>query len=177
VETLGVLLIRYSALCRTWTTKESRMISEDSDSPAVSKLVSVPGIAALAILGIAILGLSRLFGAETILREVATEVVAGLGNAILILAIFGLFFRSGLERVLRRAPGGDTLAESAERLREILQDLDQNNRGMGESRYEAKLDHIEESVQSLANEGVPKLQREVKELRRLMLNAGYEREN
>jgi hypothetical protein len=153
------------------------MISEDSDSPAVSKLVSVPGIAALAILGIAILGLSRLFGAETILREVATEVVAGFGNAILILAIFGLFFRSGLERVLRRAPGGDTLAESAERLREILQDLDQNNRGMGESRYEAKLDHIEESVQSLANEGVPKLQREVKELRRLMLNAGYEREN
>ncbi len=153
------------------------MTNEDSESPAVSKLVSAPGIAALAILGIAILALSRLFGAETILREVATEVVAGFGNAILILAIFGLFFRSGLERVLRRAPGGDTFAEFAERLREILQDLDQNNRGMGESRYEAKLDHIEESVQSLANEGVPKLQREVKELRRLMLNAGYEREN
>jgi hypothetical protein len=153
------------------------MTNEDSESPAVSKLVSAPGIAALAILGIVILALSRLFGAETILREVVTEVVAGFGNAILILAIFGLFFRSGLEQVLRRAPGGDTLAESAERLGKILQDLDQNNRGMGESRYEAKLDHIEEGVQSLANEGVPKLQREVKELRKLMLNAGYEREN
>ncbi len=152
------------------------MTSEDSESPVVSKLVSVPGIAALAILGIAILALSRLFGAETILREVVTEVVAGFGNAILILAIFGLFFRSGLERVLRRAPGGDTMAESAERLREILQDLDQNDRGMGESRYEAKLDHIEEGVQSLANEDVPELKREVKELRRLMLDAGYGRQ-
>ena len=103
--------------------------------------------------------------------------IAGFGNAILILAIFGLFFRSGLERVLRRAPGGDTLAESAERLREILQDLDQDNRGMGESRYEAKLDHIEEDVQSLAKEVVPQLKREVEELRRLMLDAGYGRQN
>ena len=153
------------------------MTNEDSESPAVSKLVSAPGIAALAILGIVILALSRLFGAETILREVVTEVVAGFGNAILILAIFGLFFRSGLERALRRAPGGDTLAESAERLREILQDLDQNNRGMGESRYEAKLDHIEEGVRSLANEEVPKLKREVEELRKLMLDTGYGQKN
>ncbi len=145
------------------------MTSDDSESPAVSKLVSVPGIAALAILGIVILALSRLFGAETILREVVTEVVAGFGNAILILAVFGLFFRSGLERVLRRAPGGDTLAESAERLGKILQDLDQNNQGMEESRYEAKLDHIEEDVQSLAKE-IPELKREVKVLRRLMLD-------
>ena len=153
------------------------MTNEDSESPAVSKLVSAPGIAALAILGIVILALSRLFGAETILREVVTEVVAGFGNAILILAIFGLFFRSGLEQVLRRAPGGDTLAESAERLGKILQDLDQNNRGMGESRYEAKLDHIEEGVQSLANEGVPKLKREVEELRKLVLDTGYGQKN
>ena len=153
------------------------MTSEDSENPAVSKLVSVPGIAALAILGIAILALSRLFGAETILREVVTEVVAGFGNAILILAIFGLFFRSGLEQLLRRAPGGDTLAESADRLRDILQELDQNNRGMGESRYEAKLDQIEEVVRSLADEDVSKLRREVKELHKLMLDAGYGREN
>ena len=143
------------------------MTSDDSEGPAVSKLVSAPGIAALAILGIVILALSRLFGAETILREVVTEVVAGFGNAILILAIFGLFFRSGLEQVLRRAP------ESVERLREMLQDLDQNNQGMGESRYEAKLDHIEEGVRSLANEEVPKLKREVEELRKLMLDTGY----
>jgi hypothetical protein len=153
------------------------MTSDDSEGPAVSKLVSAPGIAALAILGIVILALSRLFGAETILREVVTEVVAGFGNAILILAIFGLFFRSGLEQVLRRAPGGDTLAESAERLGKILQDLDQNNRGMGESRYEAKLDHIEEGVQSLANEEVPKLKREVEELRKLVLDTGYGQKN
>jgi hypothetical protein len=153
------------------------MTNEDSESPAVSKLVSAPGIAALAILGIVILALSRLFGAETILREVVTEVVAGFGNAILILAIFGLFFRSGLEQVLRRAPGGDTFAESAERLGKILQDLDQNNPGMGESRYEVKLDHIEEGVRSLANEEVPKLKREVEELRKLVLNTGYGREN
>jgi iron-sulfur cluster repair protein YtfE (RIC family) len=151
------------------------MTSEDSEGPTVSKLVSVPGLAALVILGIAILALSRLFGAETILREVVTEVVAGFGNAILILAIFGLFFRSGLERVLRRAPGGDTLAESAERLREILQDLDQNNRGMGESQLGATLDHIEEDVHSLLKEEVPELKREVKEMRRLMLDAGYGR--
>jgi iron-sulfur cluster repair protein YtfE (RIC family) len=149
------------------------MSGEGSESHVVSRLVSVPGLAALAIVGIAILALSRLFGAETILREVVTEVVAGFGNAILILAIFGLFFRSGLERMLRRAPGGDTLAESAERLREILQDLDQNNRGIGESRLEATLDHIEEDVKSLLKEDVPELKREVKELRRLILDAGY----
>ncbi len=153
------------------------MTSENPETSAISKLVSVPGIAALTVLGIALVALSRAFGAENILRELVTEVVAGFGNAILILAIFGLFFRSGLERLLRRAPGGDTLAESAERLREILQDLDQNNRGMGESRYEAKLDHIEEGVQSLANEGVPKLKREVEELRKLVLDTGYGQKN
>jgi hypothetical protein len=146
------------------------MTSEDPENPAVSKLVSVPGIAALAVLGIALIALSRAFGAENILREVVTEVVAGFGNAILILAIFGLFFRSGLERTIRRAPGGNTLAESAERLREILEDMDQNNRGMGESRHEAKLDRIEEDVRSLAYDEVPKLKREVEELRKLMLD-------
>src|ERR671916_538835 len=99
------------------------MTNENTETSAISKLVSVPGIAALAVLGIALLALSRAFGAENILREVVTEVVAGFGNAILILAIFGLFFRSGLEQVLRRAPGGDTLAESEERLGKILQDL------------------------------------------------------
>jgi hypothetical protein len=152
------------------------MPSEDPETPAISKLVSVPGIAALAVLGIVLLALSRAFGAENILREVVTEVVAGFGNAILILAIFGLFFRSGLERLLRRAPGGDKFAESAERLREILQDMDQNNRGMGEDRYEAKLDRIEEGVRSLAGEEIPELRREVEELRKMLLDAGYGQE-
>jgi hypothetical protein len=152
------------------------MPSEDPETPAISKLVSVPGIAALAVLGIVLLALSHAFGAENILREMAAEVVAGFGNAILILAIFGLFFRSGLERLLRRAPGGDTFVESAERLREILQDMDQNNRGMGEDRYEAKLDRIEEGVRSLAGEEIPELRREVEELRKLLLDAGYGQE-
>jgi hypothetical protein len=152
------------------------MPSEDPETSAISKLVSVPGIAALAIFGIVLLALSRAFGAENILREMVTEVVAGFGNAILILAIFGLFFRSGLEGVLRRAPGGDTLADSAQRLREILQDMDQTNRGMGEGRYEAKLDRIEEYVRSLAGEEIPKLKREVEDLRKLLLDAGYGRE-
>ena len=152
------------------------MPSEDPETPAISKLVSVPGIAALAVLGIVLLALSHAFGAENILREMVAEVVAGFGNAILILAIFGLFFRSGLERLLRRAPGGDTFAESAERLREILQDLDQNNRVMGEDRYEARLERIEEGVRSLAEEEVPKLKREVEDLRKLLLEAGQGRE-
>jgi hypothetical protein len=152
------------------------MPSEDTETPAISKLVSVPGIAALAVLGIVLLALSHAFGAENILREMVAEVVAGFGNAILILAIFGLFFRSGLERLLRRAPGGDTFAESAERLREILQDLDQNNRVMGEDRYEARLERIEEGVRSLAEEEVPKLKREVEDLRKLLLEAGQGRE-
>ena len=147
------------------------MTSEDPETPAIYKLVSVPGIVALAVPGIALIALSRAFGEENILWEVVTEVVAGFGNAILILAIFGLFFRSGLERLLRRAPGGDTFTQSVERLREILQDVDQHNQGMAEGRYEAKLDRIEEDVRSLANEEVPKLKREVEELRKLLLDA------
>jgi hypothetical protein len=154
------------------------MTSEDTEtSVTISKLVSVPGIVALAVLGIALISLSRVFGAENILREVVTELIAGFGNAILILAIFGLFFRSGLERVLRQAPGGDTFAEFAERLREILQeDLDRTNRGIGEDRYEAKLDRIEEGVRSLAGEDIPKLKSEVEQLRELLLEAGHGRE-
>ena len=172
------LLGRLLSLGRRRTKKGNIMTSEDPETSAttLSKLVSVPGIAALAILGIALVALSRAFGAENILREVLTEVVAGFGNAILILAIFGLFFRSGLERTIRRAPGGDTFAESAERLREILEDLDQNNGGMREDRYEARLDRIEEGVRSLAYEEVPKLRREVEKLREHLLEAGHGRE-
>jgi hypothetical protein len=149
------------------------MTSEDPETAAMSKLVSVPGIAALAVLGIALIALSRAFGAENILRTVVVEVIASFGNAILIFVVFGLFFRSSLARILRRAPGGNTLAQSAEHLREILQVLDQNNRGLGESRYEAKLDHIEEVVSSLADEEVPALKREVEDLRKVVLDAGY----
>ena len=149
------------------------MTSEDPETASVSKLVSIPGIAALAVLGIALIALSRAFGAENILRTVVVEVIASFGNAILIFVVFGLFFRSSLARILRRAPGGNTLAQSAEHLREILQVLDQNNQGLGESRYEAKLDRIEEVVRSLADEEVPRLRREVEDLRKVLLDAGY----
>jgi hypothetical protein len=57
-----------------------------------------------------------------------------------------------------------------------MQDIDQTNRGIGEGRYEAKLDRIEEEVRSLAGEEVPKLKREVEELRKLLLDAGYGQE-
>jgi hypothetical protein len=145
------------------------MTNEGIETPTLSRLLSAPGIAVLVVLGIAILAASRLFGADTILREVVTEVIAGIGNAVLVLAMFGLFFRTGLERLLRRAPGGDALAESAERLREILGSLDQRDQNMEGSRYEAKLDRIEEGVRSLGDDGLPALKSEIEALRRLIL--------
>lgn len=146
------------------------MTSEGVETPTLSRLLSVPGIAVLVVLGIVILATSRLFGADTILREVVTEVIAGIGNAILVLAMFGLFFRTGLERLLRRAPGGYAFAESAERLREILSSLDQRDQNMEGSRYEAKLDRIDEGVRSLGDDGLPALKSEIEALRRLILD-------
>lgn len=145
------------------------MTNEGIETPTLSRLLSAPGIAVLVVLGVAILAASRLFGADTILREVVTEVIAGIGNAVLVLAMFGLFFRTGLEQLLRRVPGGDTFAESAERLREILGSLDQRDQNMEGSRYEAKLDRIEESVRSLGEDGLPALKSEIEALRRLIL--------
>ncbi|MDQ3912721.1 MAG: hypothetical protein M3305_13325 [Actinomycetota bacterium] len=141
------------------------------DTPTLLKLVSVPGLAVIAILGIAVIALSRLFGPENILREVLMEVVASLGSTILVLAIFGLFFRSGLERLLREAPGGETLAESANRLGEVLQDLDQQNQKMVRPADEAKLDRIEQGVRSLAEDGIRPLKEEIEELRKLILDS------
>ena len=146
------------------------MTSEGVETPTLSRIISVPGIVVLVVLGIAILAASRLFGADTILREVVTEVIAGIGNAILVLAMFGLFFRTGLERLLRRAPGGDALAESAESLREILGSLDQRDYDIEGSHYEAKLDRIDEGVRSLGDEGIPALRSEIEALRRLILD-------
>ena len=146
------------------------MTSESVETPTLSRLLSVPGIAVLIVLGIAILATSRLFGADTILREVVTEVIAGIGNAILVLALFGLFFRTGLQRLLRRAPGGDALAQSAEHLREILGGLDQREEYLEGSRYEAKLDRIDEGVRSLANDEIPALKSEIEALRKLILD-------
>ena len=101
------------------------MSEEDPDSPKLPKLLSVPGLMAVAIFGISIIVVSRLFGPENILREIVTELLASFGSTILLLAIFGFFFRTGVQRLLRWAPGGETFEEFAERLRELLQDFDE----------------------------------------------------
>jgi hypothetical protein len=148
------------------------MTSEGVQTPTLSKLLSAPGIVILAVFGIIILAASRLFGADTILKEVFTEVVAGFGNAILILAIFSLFFRTGFEHLLRRAPGGDAFAQSAERLREMLQDIDQRNQDTQGAPYEEKLARIDEGVRSLIDEDIPALRVEIEALRRLVSSDG-----
>jgi hypothetical protein len=144
------------------------MTSEGMQTPTLSRLLSAPGIAALAVLGIIVLAVSRLFGADTILKEVVTEVVAGFGNAILILALFTLFFRTGFEHLLRRAPGGDAIAESAERLREMLQDVNEGGQDKQEPPYEEKLTRIDEGIRSLIDEDIPALKTEIEALRRLV---------
>jgi predicted SpoU family rRNA methylase len=153
------------------------MNSEDTEAATLIRLLSVPGILALALLGIVVLATSRLLGADTIVREMITEVIAGFGNAILILAVFGLFFRSGLERLIRRAPGGDTIAESAEHLRELLGDFGQRGLDVEVSQYGAKLDRIDANVRSLVNEGVPALGSEIENLQQLILDAKQGRSN
>jgi len=153
------------------------MNSEDTEAATLIRLLSVPGILALALLGIVVLATSRLLGADTIVREMITEVIAGFGNAILILAVFGLFFRSGLERLIRRAPGGDTIAESAEHLRELLGDFGQRGLDVEVSQYGAKLDRIDANVRSLVNEGVPALGSEIVNLQQLILDAKQDRSN
>ena len=146
------------------------MTSEGMQTPTLSRLLSIPGIAALAVLGIIVLTVSRLFGADTILKEVVTEVIAGFGNAILILALFSLFFRTGFEHLLRRAPGGDAVAESAERLREMLQDVNEGGQVKQVSPYEETLTRIDDGVRSLIDEDIPALRIEIEALRRLVSN-------
>ena len=153
------------------------MNSEGSDTPTLIKLLSVPGILALALLGIVVLAASRVLGADTIAREVLTEVIASFGNAILILAVFGLFFRSGLERLLRRAPGGDTVVASAESLREILESFDQRGSEVESPPCGAKLDRIDAGVQSLTEEDIPALKSEIEALRQLVLDLKQGRRN
>jgi hypothetical protein len=139
------------------------------------KLVSVPGLVAVAVMGIAVTVLVRLFGPGNVLREVVTELIASFGSTILVLAIFGLLFRSGLERLLRGAPGGEAFTESAERLIDILQDLDQQDLNAQEPGLEAKLDSIGEDMRTLADSELPALRKEVTELRRLLADEKHER--
>jgi len=120
----------------------------------------------VAVFGVLVIVVSRLFGPENILREVVTELLASVGSTILLLAVFGLLFRSGLQRLLRGAPGGETFARSTERLGELLQDFDQRGGETGGSRKaEEKLDLIEKQINALTDNELPKLREEIKGLR------------
>ena len=152
-------------------------MGEESESSTLSKLVSVPVLSAVALLSLAVSILARLFGPETLLREVITEVVASFGSTLLLVAIFGLLFRSGLERVLRGAPGGEDFMESAQRLKDVLHNLDERDQTPQGAGWEEKLDRIEEDLRSLTENELPSLRNELAELRKLLASADHERRN
>jgi hypothetical protein len=151
------------------------MSEEDPDSPKLPKLLSVPGLMAVAIFGISVIVVSRLFGPENILREIVTELLASFGSTILLLAIFGFFFRTGVQRLLRWAPGGETFEEFAERLSELLQDFDVRGRESEGSQDVEKLDRIEAGVRTLSAEKIPRLENEIRELRKMLADSAYGR--
>ena len=152
------------------------MPTEDPESPKLPRLLSVPGLMAVAIFGISVIVVSRLFGPENILREVVTELLASFGSTILLVAIFGFFFRTGLQRLLRWAPGGETFEESAKRLGELLQGFDHRGRESEGSQDGEKLDRIEEGIKALSSDEIPRLKAEIRELRKLLADRGYGRE-
>lgn len=148
------------------------MATEDPESPTLPRFLSIPGLTIVAIFGISVVVASRLFGPENILREVVTELLASFGSTILLFAVFGFFFRTGLQRLLRSAPGGETFEESAERIRELWQDLDRG-RDSEDSKDAEKLDRIEQGVETLAAEEIPRLKHEIRELRKMLADPGY----
>lgn len=147
---------------------------EEPASSALPKLISVPALLAVGAVGFAVIVLARLFGPETLAREVITEAVASVGSTLLLVAVFGLLFRSGLERVLRGAPGGDAIVESAERLEGIVQGSDERQGAAQGVGYEAKLDRMEECMRSLSEDELPELKNEVAALRRLLASSEHE---
>ena len=151
-------------------------MGEEPERSALTKLISVPGLLALAILGVAIAAMAHFFGPGNVLREVATEMVASFGSTILVLAVFGLLFRTGLERLLRGAPGGEALTQSVERLESLLQGAGAQDLKEQEPGLEAKLDRMGGDVRSLANKEVPALRKEVAELRGMLVDLQQERD-
>jgi hypothetical protein len=149
------------------------MPTEEPDSPKLPRLLSVPGLMAVAVFGALVIVVSRLFGPENILREIVTELLASFGSTILLLAIFGFFFRTGVQRLLRWAPGGETFEESAERLRELLQDFDLRGRESEGSQDGEKLDRIEEAVSTLSEEKIPRMENELQELRKMLADTSH----
>ena len=153
------------------------MSSENSGSSTLPRLLSVPGLVSVAVFGVLVVVVSRLFGPENILREVVTELLASFGSTILVLAIFGLLFRSGLQRLLRGAPGGEAFARSAERLSELLQEWDQREAESETPQDTEKLDRIEEGIKTLSADEIPRLKTEIRELRNMLADRGYERDD
>jgi hypothetical protein len=153
------------------------MPAEDPESPKLPRLLTVPGLMAVAIFGVSVIVVSRLFGPENILREIVTELLASFGSTILLVAIFGFFFRTGVQRLLRWAPGGETFEESAERLRDLLQDFDQRGRESEDSQDGEKLDRIEEGVRALATDEIPSLKDEIRELQKMLADPPYGRKD
>ena len=150
---------------------------EEPERSALTKLVSVPGLVAIAILGVAVAAMASLFGPGNVLKEVATEMVASFGSTILVLAVFGLLFRTGLERLLRGAPGGEALTQSVERLEGLLQGAGAQDLKAQEPGLEAKLDRIGRDVRSLADREVPALKKEVAELREMLVDLQQDRKS
>ena len=148
---------------------------EEPERSALTKLISVPGLVAVAIMGAVVAAMARLFGPGNVLKEVVTELVASFGSTILVLAVFGLFFRTGLERMLRGAPGGEALARSAERLEDLLQGANAQDLKAQETRLEAKMDRIGRDVRSLSDGDIPALRKEVAELRGMLVDLQQER--
>ena len=151
------------------------MSSENSGSSTLPRLLSVPGLVSVAVFGVLVVVVSRLFGPENILKEVVIELLASFGSTILVLAIFGLLFRSGLQRLLRGAPGGETFTRSAERLSELLQEWDQREEESEDPQDTGKLDRIEEGVRTLSTDEIPRLKTEIRELRNMLADSGYGR--
>ena len=137
------------------------------------KLLSVPGLVGVAIFGVLIVVVSRLFGPENVLREIVTELLASFGSTILLLALFGLLFRTGLQRLLRGAPGGERLSQSAERLSGLLQDFEGQRVASEGSRDGEKLDRIEEGIRALSEDEIPRLENEIRELRKMLADPEY----
>ena len=147
---------------------------EEPQSSALPKLVSVPALLAVGTVGFAVIVLARLFGPKTLAREVITEAVASFGSTLLLVAVFGLLFRSGLERVLRGAPGGDALVESAERLEGTVQGAGAREGAAQGARDEARLDRIEGRLRSLSEDELPAIRDEVAALRGLLASSEHE---
>jgi hypothetical protein len=149
------------------------MTTENSGSATLPKLLSVPGLLGVGAFGVLVVVVSRVFGPENILREVVTELLASFGSTILLLAVFGLLFRSGLQRLLRGAPGGETLAQSTERLNELLRGFDLHERESEDSRDGEQLDRIERAVRAVAADEIPRLESEIQELRNMLIDREY----